>query len=175
MDTAELKKVIDDHAKWLRGEGEARANLTGADLTGANLTGANLTGAYLGGADLTGANLASAYLTGANLAGAYLTGANLTGADLTGAYLGGADLARAKLNNGAVVVGLVARITRIIEPYEFFAWRTEQGDYVKAGCRFLTVAQYRDHAATYSDDAKRAETLAILDFIQARFDATKSA
>ncbi len=50
----ELKKVIEDHGKWVRGESKGlRADLDGADLTGADLTGADLTNASLFGADLT--------------------------------------------------------------------------------------------------------------------------
>ena len=68
MDKAELKRVLDAHRKWLRGEdGGARALLTGAVLTGALLTGALLTGADLARADLTGADLTGAVLTGANI------------------------------------------------------------------------------------------------------------
>jgi uncharacterized protein YjbI with pentapeptide repeats len=75
---------------------KARANLTGAylsgaDLTRADLTRADLTGAYLTRADLTRANLTGAYLTDANLTGANLTGAYLTDANLTGANLTGAN------------------------------------------------------------------------------------
>ncbi|MFG1804620.1 pentapeptide repeat-containing protein [Micromonospora carbonacea] len=70
----------------------ARANLTGADLTGANLARANLTGAILDGANLARANLAGADLTGANLLGANLLGANLDGATLFVTNLEGAIL-----------------------------------------------------------------------------------
>jgi hypothetical protein len=71
MGTTELKKILDEHKKWL------------SDST----TGKR---AYLHGADLTGANLTGAYLSGANLTGANLTGADLSRADLYGAYLSGA-------------------------------------------------------------------------------------
>ena len=62
----ELTKILADHKEWIASVGNGGAR---ADLTGAYLTGANLTGAYL-----TGANLAGAYLTGAYLAGANRTG-----------------------------------------------------------------------------------------------------
>ena len=69
---AELVEILRKHRKWLAGDPSgARANLTGANLTGANLTGANLTEA-----DLYGANLTRADLYGANLTEANLTGAN---------------------------------------------------------------------------------------------------
>ena len=51
----------------------ARADLTGASLTGADLTGVNLTWA-----DLSGANLPRAYLLEANLTRAKLQGTKLT-------------------------------------------------------------------------------------------------
>ena len=43
----EMKSVLAEHAKWLRGEGGSGANLSGADLSGADLSGANLSGADL--------------------------------------------------------------------------------------------------------------------------------
>ena len=70
----------------------AKANLSGADLSGANLSGADLSGADLYGADLSGANLSGADLYGARLYGANLSGANLYGADLSGANLYGAEI-----------------------------------------------------------------------------------
>jgi uncharacterized protein YjbI with pentapeptide repeats len=107
----ELAAVITEHGKWLRNEGESRAdlsgaNLRGADLSGANLRGADLRGADLSRADLSGANLRSADLSGADLSRADLSGANLrsadlSGADLRGAYLRSADLSGADLS-GAV-------------------------------------------------------------------------
>ena len=42
----DIKKILEDHLKWLRNEdGGKRANLSGADLSRANLYGANLYGA----------------------------------------------------------------------------------------------------------------------------------
>ena len=71
MTKAELKIVLERHAKWLLGKkGGERADLGGADLGGAYLGGADL-----GGADLRGADLRGAYLRGADLGGAYLGGA----------------------------------------------------------------------------------------------------
>src|SRR5208337_3973648 len=103
MTTAELKQILDVHAKWIRGEvGGIRANfrgviLYGANLRGANLSEANLYGANLRGANLSGANLSKAILYGANLSGADLSGADLRGANLYGAILYGANLSEAIL------------------------------------------------------------------------------
>lgn len=57
MKIEELSTVLADHVKWLRGEGGARADLSGANLAGANLSGARLAGANLTCANLTGADL----------------------------------------------------------------------------------------------------------------------
>ena len=73
------------------------ANLTKADLSGANLTKANLTETDLFGAKITGANLTKANLTKANLTKANLTKVDFTGADLTEADFTGADLFGANL------------------------------------------------------------------------------
>lgn len=72
-----LKEILENHVKWVLGNGGARANLGGANLSSANLYGADLRGANLYGADLRDANLYSADLYGANLSGANLSGANL--------------------------------------------------------------------------------------------------
>ena len=123
MSSEQLKAILDDHAKWLRGQGGKRAdlrsadlpradlrmaNLRGANLSGANLYGANLSGANLYGADLSDADLGDADLHGADLRGANLRMANLSGADLrmanlrmanlSGADLGVANIAGSKIN-----------------------------------------------------------------------------
>jgi uncharacterized protein YjbI with pentapeptide repeats len=187
----------------LAGANLAGANLDGAYLAGANLAGANLDGAYLAGAYLAGANLAGANLDGASLAGAYLAGANLAGANLAGAYLArayldgayldgaylaranlarayldgayldGAYLAGAALAGGSKITRLIARATRS-DGYEFFAWDTDQGVMIKAGCRLMSPEQYRAHiAAEYPDTDKARETADILDFIAARCRALR--
>ena len=93
-------------------------------------------------------------------------------ADLRGADLRGANLRGANLDGNKKCVALIARVTRIEDPYEFFAWRTDGGDMVKAGCHFFTMAEYRAHvAATYPGTTKAAETLRILDFIEQSFAA----
>ena len=162
MTKDELKLILEEHAKWVRGEGGKRADLRGAHLGGA----------HLGGADLRRAYLRDTYLGGADLRGAYLRDTDLRGADLGGAHLGGADLGGADLGNDRKATGLIARVTRIIDPCEFFAWRTDKGDIIKAGCRFMSVDEFRAHVAKeYPGTPKAEETLAILDFIEARFKA----
>ena len=110
MNHEELKTVLDQHAKWLRGEQGGKradlrcANLSGADLRCANLSGAdlsdaNLSGADLSDADLRGADLWDAYLRGANLSDANLRGADLSRANLRGANLWDANLRRANLSD----------------------------------------------------------------------------
>jgi hypothetical protein len=77
----EMKAILADHAKWLRGEGGARADLSSANLRRA---------------DLSSANLSSANLSYANLSYADLSYANLRSADLRSADLRYADLSYAK-------------------------------------------------------------------------------
>ena len=102
MTKDDLKKVLDDHALWLRGEGGARANLRWAYLEGANLRWADLRWAYLEGANLRGANLRGASLWGADLRGVNLQGADLRGVNLQGADLQDADLWSTVGNGGEV-------------------------------------------------------------------------
>ena len=98
MDETILKEILQYHSAWLKDNGGARADLSGANLSGADLSRANLSGANLFGANLFGANLFGADLSGANLSGANLSRANLFGADLSRANLSGANLSRADLS-----------------------------------------------------------------------------
>ena len=85
-----------------------------------------------------------------------------------GADLSGANLSRAKIKS------LVARVTRIIEPYEFLAFQTEDDKCViVAGCHGpWTVEEHRAHIAeNYPNTPKSEETLAILGFIEERAKA----
>ncbi|MFA5376836.1 MAG: pentapeptide repeat-containing protein [Dehalococcoidia bacterium] len=165
----EMKAILAEHEKWLKGEGGSRANLTDANLTGADLTGANLTGANLRGADLTDANLTGADLTDANLRGADLTDANLTGADLTDANLTDANLTRADLT-GANLTGaknlphfqvpggdlivwkkVDGRVVRLLIPKE--AKRTASIVGRKCRAEYAVVLETDDHQAHTSTPA----------------------
>ena len=161
--THDLPRILAEHRKWLRGEGGSRAYLSGANLSDAALSGANLSDAALSGANLARANLSDAALSGANLAraylsGAYLLGANLSGANLLGANLSGANLSRAKhLIDGG----------QRLDGYRFVGWIKGGALMIRAGCRNLTLSEYRTHNAARSDVALRDETSAILDHIEA--------
>jgi uncharacterized protein YjbI with pentapeptide repeats len=120
------------------------ANLQGAYLQGANLQGANLQHAYLQHANLQCANLQDAYLQRANLQDANLQCAYLQRACLWGANLQGANLQGAKINNDITAFGILRRVMRS-DGHEFFLWHCEDGFYIKAGCRFFTLAESRKH------------------------------
>ena len=87
----QLQSILDEHIKWLKNEGGARADLRRANLRGANLREADLCGADLRGADLCVADLRRADLCGADLRRADLREADLREADLRRADLCGAD------------------------------------------------------------------------------------
>ncbi|EAE4015262.1 hypothetical protein E1S57_02810 [Listeria monocytogenes] len=76
MNQEELDIIVDNHEKWLRGEGDARADLRLADLRCADLRGADLRGADLRGADLRWANLSYADLREVDLSDAKLNWVN---------------------------------------------------------------------------------------------------
>ena len=150
----------------LTGARLTRANLTGANLARAYLDGANLAGAYLARADLAGANLARAYLDGAYLDGANLTRANLTRAYLAGAYLDGAYLARAKC--GQQIIRTIIQGPTRYDGYSFLMFCFEDGtDLIHAGCQAISLASFRERAAGYTSEAKRAATDLILDYLDA--------
>jgi uncharacterized protein YjbI with pentapeptide repeats len=141
MSKEELAKIIAEHANWVRGEGGARANLSGANLSRADLSGANLYGANLSRADLSGATLSGATLSRANLSRANLYGANLSGADLSranlyGANLSGADLSRADLS-GANLSG--ADLSGSVHAWAQIAWN----GHGECG-RMLTAVIYKE-------------------------------
>jgi len=160
------------------------AYLYGANLSDADLSGADLYGAYLYGAYLYGANLSGAYLSGADLYGAYLYGANLSGANLYGANLYGANLYGANLY-GAYLSGADGeKITAVGErPFLTIGplgsrvaylqvWLTDAGVYVRAGCFWNTLTEFKKavkethkanvHAKEYAAAIKLIETHAKL-------------
>ncbi len=144
-----------------------RANLYGADLYGANLGGANLYGANLYGANLRGADLRGADLGGANLRGADLYGADLGWANLRRADLRGANLGGAKIGEHSLL-RLAGRAYRS-DGYEFLCFATDESHVIRAGCRTFTRDEFIAHAdASYPDTPKHAETMRILDFLDAQ-------
>jgi len=182
------------HGAYLCDANLCDAYLRGANLGGANLCDAYLGGAYLGGANLGGANLHGAYLDGANLGGAYLRGANLGGANLCDAYLHGANLRGANLGganlcdaylHGAnlrganlggglklvgsrpvLTVGPIGSVGRTI-----FAWITDRGLRIEAGCFFGTRDEFVAKLAdTHGDNTHAKEYTAALTLIDAHVE-----
>jgi len=117
--------------------------------------------AWANGGTLIGADLRGAYLRDA-----YLSGANLSGADLRDAYL-----SRAKYEEDTLAA-LIAAAERL-DGYTFRLFQLEDGSHkIMAGCRWLTIDEYRAHVAKeYPDTYKARETLDILDFFERRAGA----
>ena len=85
------------------------------------------------------------------------------------AYLEGANLRGANLGKDFNANSLIARVTRITDTYEFFAFDTDKGIVIKAGCRLMLLSDYRAHIAdNYPNTEKARETTDILDFIEMR-------
>lgn len=82
-----------------------------------------------------------ANLEGANLRGANLKFANLYGADLRGANLEGINMGYANLEGakGTIKVGTSS------DGYDFFGVKHSNGVFVKAGCRWFTVGEAKEH------------------------------
>ena len=68
----DLNQILENHKKWLSGEGGERADLSEVDLSGVDLKRADLKGANLRGANLRGANIIWADLREADLKSANL-------------------------------------------------------------------------------------------------------
>jgi len=105
---------------------------------------------------------AAAWASGGTLRRADLRGANLVSANLRGADLSGADLV------GDTLAAYVTSADR--RDYEFRLFRLADGSHkVMAGCRWMTILDYRAHvAAEYPGTDKARETLDILDYFEKR-------
>ena len=138
---------------WANGGRLRGANLREADLVGADLVGADLVGACLGEADLRSADLRYAALGRGYLQDADLRGANFWNAEYRGDILFD-RIASAERMNG----------------YTFHLFRLADGSHkVMAGCRWMTISDYRAHvAAEYPGTDKARETLDILDYFERR-------
>lgn len=108
--------------------------------------------------------------TGDTLRAAVLEAAKAD-ADLSGANLSGADLSDAKI--GAHIVARKAAQVWRYDGYEFFGFVLRDGGLlIRAGCQTRLIEDYRQHVADkYPGTAKAVETLALLDFIEARAKA----
>ena len=62
MEQNELKRILEEHRKWVYGEGGLCADLSRANLSCADLSRANLRGADLRGADLKWTVISSKYI-----------------------------------------------------------------------------------------------------------------
>ena len=135
----------------------------------ANLRGADLRGAHLQWADLRGANLQWADLQGADLRGANLQWADLHGADLQWADLQGADLRGADLLDDLKLVGNrpLLQVGPIGSRVDYLtAFLTENGVYLRTGCFFGTVAEFRASLAkTHVGNIHALEYSSALDLI----------
>ena len=129
-------------------EGEVIHAVPGDTLAGADLSEADLRGADLSGANLSGANLIDANLREANLIDANLRDANLSGADLRGA-------------KGQHY------ITQRKDGYQFFLVLDDKKWIIRAGCRYMSIEDFRIHTNSYDDELKKVETNLILDYAEA--------
>ena len=120
-------------------------------------------------------NLYGANLRGANLYGANLRGANLYGADLRSANLYGADLRSADLGDAGKLTG--DRPYFAVGPIGsrqdvLAAFLTEKGVYLRAGCFFGTVEQFREKLqGEHGDNAHAVEYRAALVLVEAHYNA----
>jgi len=126
------------------------ANLRGSDLRGADLSNSDLSNSDLSNADLSGVNLRDANLIGANLRDAYLRGANLIGSNLIGA-------------RSILMLGPLGSRSDYLTAYT-----TDAGVYVRAGCFFGSLADFRAAVAdTHGDSIHGREYAAAIVMIEA--------
>lgn len=95
----ELNQILEDHRRWMYGEGGNRADLSDVDLSWMDLSGKVLRRAKLSHAKLIGTNLTDTDLTSAYLTDADLSNANLSWTTLSFSYLDGANLQGVRIMN----------------------------------------------------------------------------
>ena len=83
----ELNEILEEHKKWLSGDGGKQADLSNTDLSNTDLNHTDLRHTNLYNANLRYANLRGVDLTDVNLTDVDLKGVDLINANLTGAYL----------------------------------------------------------------------------------------
>ena len=98
MTAEKLAEILDNHKKWINGEGGERADLSGSDLRYSNLSGSDLSGSDLRYSNLSGSNLSGSDLSYSDLRGSNLSGSNLSYSDLSGSNLSGSDLSGSNLS-----------------------------------------------------------------------------
>ena len=119
----------------------------------------------LRGADLRGADLRGANLYGANLYGANLRSADLRGADLYGANLG--DAGKLTGDRPYFAVGPIGWRQDVLA-----AFLTEKGVFLRAGCFFGTVEEFRDKLqGEHGDNVHAVEYRAALVLVEAHYAA----
>ena len=126
MSELNIKKILSEHAKWLRGDGGNRAVLPGADLSHLDLS-----NACLSNADLLSASLNSAKLNSVSLSYTNLRFSDLRFADLRGADLSFADLRSAVLPKTDAILA---------SPW---GWCHVQREYIRIGCQYRKTSSWR--------------------------------
>jgi uncharacterized protein YjbI with pentapeptide repeats len=174
---SDARDVAQANAASLQEANLPGANLQEANLWKANLRKANLREADLQEADLPGANLREADLWEANLQEADLQEANLweanlQGANLQGANLQGANLQGANLKGASIIPTIFDR-----RGFAFYVtWQLKDPSpepIIRAGCRtWEAFADAKSHyGENYDRDGDPVECLAIIEFMEARFNA----
>lgn len=168
----ELKKILEDHKKWIESEpGGSFADLRRADLFGANLRGVDISCADLRGADLRGADLRDACLRGADLRGAQCMVTIFANADLRGADLRGANLWRAYTHG--MKTDTATKIdwqTECPETGSFIGWKKAGGRIVKLE---IPEDAERSSATTKKCRASKAKVLEIYNRNGTKADVTE--
>ena len=131
MTAEKLAEILENHKKWLNGNGGERADLSGSNLSGSDLSGSDLRGSNLRGSDLSGSNLRGSDLRGSNLSDSNLSGSNLRGSDLRGSDLRGSNLSYSNLSQTEGLLDTVNYIEAHFERTDrgYIAYKTFGGNY----------------------------------------------
>ena len=87
MTAEKLTEILENHKKWLNGNGGERADLSGSDLRGSDLSRSDLRHSDLSHSDLRGSNLSHSDLSHSDLSRSDLSHSDLCGSDLRGSNL----------------------------------------------------------------------------------------
>ena len=141
----EWRGILEAHARWLRGEGGTRANLSNSNLSNSNLSNSNLSCS-----DLRGSNLSNSNLRNSNL-----SCSNLRSSDLSNSDLSNSNLSEAK------EAELVIARTRILPEGSLIGWKKCRDGAIV--CLIIPADAKRSHAFGRKCRAEFADVSGIVD------------
>lgn len=136
---------------------------------GMNLDSSTFARATINGSNFRKASLQETVFVGTSIAGATFVEADLSGAHFDGVSLSECNMKRSRFRDD-VIKGCFAATVRS-DGYFFYGLALETGSYkIRAGCRWKTPEEYRQHTEAYYLPDKIRETRLILDYLDKQYE-----